>query len=532
MKEKYKIEEIKNTIIHGDSLEELKKIPDESIDLVITSPPYYGLRNYQVEEQIGLENTLEDYLEKMLKITAELKRVLKKSGQLWWNHGDCYGGQPAGNKIISEANIGEDGLYVRKMKMSYGAKSKIKPAWEGKENLKTSTLTNPEYNLKRGRAGNQKCMMMQPERLAIRMIDEQGWILRNKVVWAKQVLIKKENKTIGSVMPTSVKDRFNESWEYLYYFVKNKKYYSDLDAVRITPTTQPWGKQTRIKGGTGSWLKTDYFNYRVRDAERKAGHPQCKATKEEIERYKKETGKIKGGGANTNLSWNLITGGKIYRKRAEEKLSRGEIPSPIEMFALKKEADDFAGKIRNWRKEEAEGYKMGSVDPHRAALRGGLKYYKGKFSGMGKEAEKYGSPRARAERKTAQLENLTPHGGKNYEYGGINSPNSSFKKKVREGYVVGKNIPTVWQINPEPHNFRKELGVDVDHFAVFPEALVEIPIKFGCPKDGIVLDPFAGSGTSLVMAKKLGRNYIGIELNKDYIKIAEARIKATQEPIL
>ena len=85
------------------------------------------------------------------------------------------------------------------------------------------------------------------------------------------------------------------------------------------------------------------------------------------------------------------------------------------------------------------------------------------------------------------------------------------------------------QINPEPHNFQKELGVSVEHFAIFPEALLEIPLKAGCPQNGIVLDPFMGSGTTAVVAKKLGRNWIGIELNKGYIEIAERRLKEIPE---
>jgi DNA modification methylase len=96
---------------------------------------------------------------------------------------------------------------------------------------------------------------------------------------------------------------------------------------------------------------------------------------------------------------------------------------------------------------------------------------------------------------------------------------------------AGKNLPTVWLIGSEPHNFQKELGVNVDHFAIFPQALCEIPIKFGSPKGGLVLDPFMGSGTVAVVAKKLGRNYIGIELNKEYIKIAEKRIAAVPESL-
>lgn len=92
--------------------------------------------------------------------------------------------------------------------------------------------------------------------------------------------------------------------------------------------------------------------------------------------------------------------------------------------------------------------------------------------------------------------------------------------------VAGKNLPTIWLIGSEPHNFQKEFGSATDHFATFPQSLVEIPIKFGCPPGGIVLDPFSGSGTSCLVAKKLGRNWIGIELNKDYCEISKKRIDA------
>lgn len=89
------------------------------------------------------------------------------------------------------------------------------------------------------------------------------------------------------------------------------------------------------------------------------------------------------------------------------------------------------------------------------------------------------------------------------------------------------------QLEDIPEHLREFFEpIYVDHFAIFPQALVEIPIKFGCPPNGIVLDPFIGSGTTAIMAKKLGRNYIGIELNPQYVKIAEARIKAVPNPLL
>src|SRR3990167_11515866 len=82
-----------NQIIQGDTLKVLKTFPDECVDCIVTSPPYYGLRDYGVEGQLGLEKTLDEYLEKILAITAELKRVLKKTGTMLWNHGDSYSTQ-------------------------------------------------------------------------------------------------------------------------------------------------------------------------------------------------------------------------------------------------------------------------------------------------------------------------------------------------------------------------------------------------------------------------------------------------------
>lgn len=367
---KYEIEKIKNTIICSDALETLRKFPDECVDVVITSPPYYALRNYQVEGQIGLEPSFEEYLNKLLEIFKEVKRVLKKTGSFWLNMGDVYCSPPAGNTYISKANKGIDEVFVRKMKMNEGASVFLSSTDSAR------MYHNPNAKNSRMKITSrfrQKCMMMMPERIALKMIDEQGWILRQKIIWAKQIMLNKEKRTIGSVMPTSVKDRFNMSWEYLYHFVKNKKYYFDLDAVRIPPQT-------------------------------------------------------------INLN----------QKRYNE------VP------------------------------------------------------------ENYGKKK---------IQDL-PDKGK-----GLNRWTSGTPNYI---YQVGKNIPTVWQINPEPHNFKKELGVEIDHFAVFPQLLCEIPIKASCPENGIVLDPFCGSGTALLIAKKLGRNYIGIDLNPNYCEIAKRRLLQVQ----
>jgi len=180
----YNINKIRNKILLGDTLEELKKFPPESIDCIVTSPPYWRLRDYRVEGQIGLEATLKEYIEKMLKITAELKRILKKTGVFFLNWGDCYGG-----------NNRRAGL-----KNSRGCMNKkLIPA---------------------------KCMTLQNYRIIIRMIDEQQWILRNIVIWYKP-----------NAMPSSVKDRFANKYEPVFMLVKSKKYWFDLGAVRIPHKT-------------------------------------------------------------------------------------------------------------------------------------------------------------------------------------------------------------------------------------------------------------------------------------------------------
>ena len=427
-----------NKIYQGDALEVLKTFPDECIDLIISSPPYYGLRNYGVDGQIGLEDTFEEYLGKMLLITNELKRVLKPTGQFWLNMGDCYGGSGMG--------------------MSYAGHTK------GPNSILPNKLDYmPEVGHVRGNM--DKCLLMQPERMAIAMIDQQGWILRNKVKWAKQVLIKKQNKTIGSVMPSSVRDRFNESGEELYFFVKNKKYYSDLDAVRM---------KNQVLG--------------ISDLR----------SQQEINKYPVEYQK-----------------GKRYKADGQNHNNRG-------IIEMRKE--------RDWKQEEAEGYKMGSVDPHRAALRGGLKSLAQRMQDTknknSKESPSYNMKKLLSEVRLG----IKPNAGmipkdRNEHLRMKSAPQPNEPNAFNE---MGKNIPTIWQIQPEPHNFQREIGVEIDHFATFPQALVEIPIKFGCPKNGIVLDPFGGAMTTAVVAKKLKRKWIMIELNPKYIELGQKRISGQE----
>ena len=186
-------------------MDELRKLPDESINCIVTSPPYWGLRDYGVEDQIGLEPTLQEYLDRLLQVTAELKRILRKDGVMFWNHGD-----------------------------SYSQRGCVDPKrWSFKE-----VSPRPSINMQ---SLPPKCLALQNYRLALRMIDEQGWTLRNVIIWHKP-----------NHMPSSVKDRFSNSYEPVFMFVKNKRYWFDLDAVRIPhkypSDVIPRMKQDKIDG--------------------------------------------------------------------------------------------------------------------------------------------------------------------------------------------------------------------------------------------------------------------------------------------
>jgi DNA modification methylase len=318
----------KDEIIHGDALEVLKTLPDKSIDMCMTSPPYWALRDYGVDGQLGLEKTFGEYINNLCDIFDEVKKVLRDEGTCWVNLGDCYAGNMGKKSGWTDNKLG----FEREEAIEKGV-----------------CLTNKiriEHQLP------QKCLVGIPMRFAIEMINR-GWILRNTIIWHKP-----------NCMPSSVKDRFTVNFEYIFFFVKNKKY----------------------------WFKTQY-------EPQKTDEYKTTAT---IKEYK---GNYKGGEITSN--------------------EKGKSP--------------------------LAHYKNGE-------------YVNGFYNSNG----------------------------------------------------LGRNKRAVWTITTKPF---KEA-----HFATYPEKLCEVPIKAGCPKGGIVLDPFFGAGTTGLVAKQQGRNYLGIELNPKYIEIAQARI--------
>lgn len=212
-----------NHILQGDSLTILKTLESESIDCCITSPPYWGLRDYGVEGQLGLEKTPEEYVVKMVQVFREVKRVLKKEGTLWLNLGDSYN---TGNGFDVNTCHKKRNNFI-----NHKAKDRSVKRWGGGQN-KVSYL-------------KPKDLVGIPWRVAF-ALQKDGWYLRQDIIWHKP-----------NPMPESVTDRCTKAHEYVFLLAKNQKYYYDNEAIK-EPTERNWanvggnlvGKGIHKQGGS------------------------------------------------------------------------------------------------------------------------------------------------------------------------------------------------------------------------------------------------------------------------------------------
>jgi len=149
-----------NIILQGDALTKLKELPDESINMCMTSPPYWALRDYGVDEQLGLESTFQEYINKLCDIFDEVKRVLKQDGTCWVNIGDSYAGQMGKKNGWTDNKLGFEKQEAIDKGVTLTKKTKI------------------IHELP------QKCLVGIPARFQLEMVNR-GWILRNTIIWHK-----------------------------------------------------------------------------------------------------------------------------------------------------------------------------------------------------------------------------------------------------------------------------------------------------------------------------------------------------------
>lgn len=194
-------------VLLGDCIESMRMLPDGYFNACITSPPYYGLRDYGVAGQYGLEESPDAYVAQMLAVFREVHRVLRDDGTLWLNLGDSYSGS------ASTGGSGKETAYT-------GAR------------------------LSSAKAGRPKNLLGIPWRVAF-ALQADGWYLRQEIIWAKP-----------NPMPESVTDRFTKSHEHIFLLSKSEKYYFDYQAVEEPATSgykssdfKPREKKERLTGG-------------------------------------------------------------------------------------------------------------------------------------------------------------------------------------------------------------------------------------------------------------------------------------------
>jgi len=323
----------------GDCLNSLALVPDNSVDCIITSPPYWGHRQYS-GGGIGLEATYIEYIDSITNVTKELHRVLKPSGSFWLNIGDTY---------------------------------------------------------------RNKKLIGVPWRVAIKMMDDQKWVLRNSVIW---------NKHKGGL--DSSKDKLRNIHENIFHFVKDeKKYFYEGSNIRSDP------RKSIVKNGS-----------------------VISATGVSGIRYKRQI----------ELSTALTD---------DEKRNAFEALNTVLERIKNNEIADFRMIIRGQQRTTHSNSE--------------------KVSGRAKELAQKGF---------------------------------YFLFYHPDGTLPGD----VWEIIPEDTQKRKE------HYAVYPEDLCKIPILATCPKDGIILDPFSGSGTTSLVALKHNRKSIGLDISEEYIEFSRERL--------
>jgi len=440
-------------ILHGNVFDKVKELNDNSINCVVTSPPYWGLRDYgtatykggdsnckhtitdgivdnknnklierpdrssdkkncvkcgaiRIDDQLGLEPTYQEHIKNIVNLFKEIKPKLKDSATIWLNYGDSYATTINGRKAKDVKN--DDRMFVDKPFSTI--QGSIKP----------------------------KDLVMIPNRIAIALQDD-GWWIRSEIIWHKP-----------NPMPESVRDRPTSAHEKIWLITKSKKYYYDADSIReplastsLTRLNQDIKNQKGSTRGNGGMKSNGNMKavrpYRVLDADQRPEFVETRDLPEhnELREYLSLNRK------NKNITIDEIE--KHFGNQAGHHWfeKNGSYPSKDDWIKLKKllNFDDTYDK---------------------------------------------------------QLTTI------------------NFKSGLKQNHPLGRNKRNVWTITTKPC---KEA-----HFATFPKDLIEPCIKAGCPEGGIVLDPFGGSGTTGIVASQNNRNAILIELNKDYIDIANKRI--------
>lgn len=366
-----------NYIDAGDCLDLMRQLPDKCVDVVITSPPYFNLRDYGVQGQIGREDSVNAYIDNLVAVFDEINRVLKDSGSCWVNLDDSYSDQS---------------------------------------------------------------LLCVPDRFKIKMC-ERGWLCRNEIIWHKP-----------NAMPSSAKTRFNSDFEKMFFFTKKKKYF----------------------------FNTQYEPLKSKPAKKSNSTAQCGSKYKSVE----QESAVRQGMNKKRGEKIIVLRKHLPDQEAFVNFMRGRttVDAIVENSGIKR------SKVEHWFRRDQSGFAFPSVEDWNA-----IKWIVDDWS------DEFNDLNFRLTEVTLETDDIL--------------------KNVHNGRIKR----AVWSINTKPFK-----GY---HYAAFPEELVRTPILACSPEGGVVLDPFAGSGTTAVVAKKLGRAFIGMDLNAEYVALARQRVAETSKEV-
>jgi len=371
-------------ILLGDVRARLRDLEADSVNCVVTSPPYWGLRSYGVDGQLGLEPTAQEHVDTMVDVFREVRRVLRPDGVCWVNYGDSYATGVNGRSAADTKAAGNDDRTFRD-----------KPFSTAVGGLKSKDL----------------CMV--PFRFAIAM-QADGWWLRSVLPWVKR-----------NGMPESISDRPATAVEYVFMFTKSARYWYDAEAVRKAASVNTHARIAQPAG----WNTAPGSHGNI--------HPDGRRKKPVVRTPKSVE---PGQGIKANHSFEAASSSEVLLDRNFRN---------TDLF--------FDWDQMERAEQQANGRNFRNTDLMLESIDGA--------HGLISDAE--GNPLA---------------------------------------------------LDVAPHPFSGA------HFATFPPKLIEPLIKAGCPEGGTVLDPFGGAGTTGLVADRLKRNAVLIELNEEYAKIAENRL--------
>lgn len=388
-------------ILQGDVRSALATLPENHFDCVVTSPPYWGLRDYGVAGQIGLEPTLGEHLDVMVEVFAAVRRVLKPTGSLWLNYGDCYATSPNGRSAADTKAAGNDDRTFRDKPFSTigpifspNHEKGDRRGGDCKQRTHDAGKIPHTGRVVSGGTLKPKDLCMVPNRLAI-ALQEDGWWVRSEIIWGKT-----------NPMPdSSGRYRPSTAHEKIFLLTKTGKSFYDSEAVRRGRSSDEDSNGYPGSDGDGIRKRTTVGN----------------------RRHKMPDNWDTGAGAHGN-----------YHREGREKGA-----TPDKQRGHSRRHQGFNDRWDHMEREEqcANGRLL-----------------------------------------------------RNYEAAPLD----------------------VWPMSTSPF-------ADA-HFATFPPELVKRCLEASCPKGGLVLDPFGGAGTTGLVADRMGFNATLIELNPEYVELAQRRI--------